>query len=576
MTSLERPTWRSAPVVLWVLALTVLVLAPLARPGYALLRDMVATPRQYLTDDAWGAGPALPRAVPVDAVLAVLTSILDGALVQRVALAAALILAGLGAARLAGGSTSVSLGAATLMVWNPYVAERLLMGHWTLLLAYSTLPWVAAACVDLRAGRAAAAWAVLGWTAIAALSPGGGLLVLLLVAPLLLWPGSAVTGRQRLAVLGGWLVLNAPWWLAGLLHPSAGRSDPDGVLVFAAQADTSLGVLGSLLGLGGVWNSDAVPPSRAESPAAVWTLVVLALAVAGFGELRRRWGPGAAALAFSAGLSVLLAGWGAWHPASLERLVLEFPGAGLLRDGHRLVAPLAVLLAVAAPWGAHRVGANLVGRSGRIALATLVVLGPVVVMMDLAVGALGAVAPVRFPAGWDQVRTELAKDPGRGDVVSLPWQPLRRYDWNDGRPVLDPAARYFPAEVVTSSDLTVQTRLGQITVEGEDARAAAVGHALDSGRPAVESLPPLGVRWLLVSRASPGEVPAGLLTGAARVVAQDGIELWRLPTWTEGTSTGRQRHADVLLVTYAAAFTLALGSWTMCARVRARPASIRR
>ena len=37
--------------------------------------------------------------------------------------------------------------AATLAVWNPYVAERLLQGHWSLLVGYGCLPWVAAVLV---------------------------------------------------------------------------------------------------------------------------------------------------------------------------------------------------------------------------------------------------------------------------------------------------------------------------------------------------------------------------------------------------------------------------------------------
>jgi len=31
----------------------------------------------------------------------------------------------------------------TLAIWNPYVAERLLQGHWSLLLGYGCLPWIA-------------------------------------------------------------------------------------------------------------------------------------------------------------------------------------------------------------------------------------------------------------------------------------------------------------------------------------------------------------------------------------------------------------------------------------------------
>ena len=55
--------------------------------GYGLARDLVFTPRAPWTLDAIGMGTSLPRAVPLDAVLAALTTVVDGAVVFRVAVA---------------------------------------------------------------------------------------------------------------------------------------------------------------------------------------------------------------------------------------------------------------------------------------------------------------------------------------------------------------------------------------------------------------------------------------------------------------------------------------------------------
>ena len=43
--------------------------------------------------------------------------------------------------------------AATVAIWNPYVAERLLQGHWSLLVGYGCLPWVAATVVLTASNR---------------------------------------------------------------------------------------------------------------------------------------------------------------------------------------------------------------------------------------------------------------------------------------------------------------------------------------------------------------------------------------------------------------------------------------
>ena len=76
----------------------------------------------------------------------------------KVLLIVGLWLAGWGAARLAAvvvpeAGLAGEFVAATLAIWNPYVAERLLQGHWSLLVGYGCLPWVAAAVLRLRDGR---------------------------------------------------------------------------------------------------------------------------------------------------------------------------------------------------------------------------------------------------------------------------------------------------------------------------------------------------------------------------------------------------------------------------------------
>ncbi|WP_245717424.1 hypothetical protein [Nocardia jejuensis] len=137
------------------LLLALLVAGPLLRPGYLLLRDAVSTPRSYLTDSALGLGDAAPRAVPQDALIAALSPVIDGGLLVKTILVAAIWFAGWGAAALAreilGVTLAPQLVAATLAIWNPYVAERLLQGHWSLLTGYAALPWTALLANRLRA-----------------------------------------------------------------------------------------------------------------------------------------------------------------------------------------------------------------------------------------------------------------------------------------------------------------------------------------------------------------------------------------------------------------------------------------
>ena len=84
---------------MYALALALLVIAPLLKPGYLLLRDAVSTPRSYLSDAALGLTSA-PRALPQDFAVALASHVLDGGIVVKALLVLGLWLAGWGAARL--------------------------------------------------------------------------------------------------------------------------------------------------------------------------------------------------------------------------------------------------------------------------------------------------------------------------------------------------------------------------------------------------------------------------------------------------------------------------------------------
>ena len=77
-----------------------LVLGPALGPGFLLVRDMVWVPDLALRADSLGLGSGLPRAVPSDAVVAVLDEIVPGMLLQKLVLVPALAAGGVGAARL--------------------------------------------------------------------------------------------------------------------------------------------------------------------------------------------------------------------------------------------------------------------------------------------------------------------------------------------------------------------------------------------------------------------------------------------------------------------------------------------
>ncbi|MCG5450418.1 MULTISPECIES: DUF3367 domain-containing protein [Micromonospora] len=543
-------------------AVTVVVLAPLAAPGYALLYDMVFVPRQPLTWDLVAPAQSLPRAVPMDALVSLVTQLVPGWVVQRLALAGAVFLAAVGAGRLVPTERrAVRLFAAVAYAWTPYLAERLLIGQWGLLLAYAALPWLVRAALDLRAGRDGALARVVLAAAPAAITPTGGLIalgtVLVLTSDRMLAPRSLLVSqrmhphrsRQALAAVG---VLNAPWVVAALVTGAGGSSDPAGVAAFAARSENWAGPLVALAGTGGIWSAQATPSSRAAPLVPVAALVLLILAGVGAGLLRRRLPPGGAArLAVLAGTGFLLAAFGLLPggDAALRWAVVHLPGAGLLRDGQKFLAPYALLLVVCAALGAERLVARIDREVAGVVLVGLLFL-PVAVLPDLAFGGAGRLRPVSYPTEWQRVAEHIEEEPG--EILALPLSAYRAYQWNPGRVVLDPAPRYLPGTVLTDDTL----RVGDVAVAGENPRVREMRRALAEGRPVWTT----GVRWVLVQREVSGEVDSQVLGGLERVHDGPFLTLYRNPaTVRESGGSGPARLAVVaalsaaLLVVIAAA-----------------------
>ncbi|WP_420030210.1 hypothetical protein [Rhodococcus maanshanensis] len=562
-TMIARPAGLTRAVpALYSLALAALVLGPLLGPGYLLLRDAVSTPRSYLTDSALGLTDAAARAVPQDALIAALTSVVDGGLVVKAILLSALWLAGWGAARMVAALLpTTGLGpqllASTVLLWNPYVAERLLQGHWSLLTGYAALPWTVLAALRLRRSPvpwSPRSWCPLGLTlAAAGLTPTGALLASTLAAVLLALPGGAGARWSRLAVTAALAVVaSAPWLTATALSGAGAQgSDPAGVAAFAARAEPGLGTLGSLAGLGGIWNSTAVPATRTGIFALVGTAVLLAVVACGLPALwRRRGNPVIVALAVVAAAAVLLPALAAtgWGLTAGEWAATRVPGAGLLRDAQKWVALAVPFYALAAAAGAGalaRLGGRVFGTAtaGRTRTGVAAAVGIVAVLIalpDLAWGVGGALRPVHYPASWERVAPQLRTADESGDVAVLPAGMFRLFPYSGDAPVLDPAPRMLPEDVLQTGELIV----AEGTVEGEGSRARDVERLLLAGEDA-DDLENLGVRWVLVEHSTPGPLGQSrrTLDQLDEVYADEELSLYRVAGPVEITAADPARRA---------------------------------
>ena len=487
--------WAGRLPQAWAALLPLLLLGPALGRGYVLSYDMVWVPDLALRSDFLGLGSALPRAVPSDAVVAVLDEVLPGMLLQKLVLYGALLLAGLGYARLVEGPTVTRLAAVSLAIWNPFVVERLGIGHWPVLLGYAVVPWLVLAGRRIRE-EGTVTTSVWFLMPLGSLSASAGVVS----AAVLLVCGLTRVRRTWVSLVALSLAVNAPWLVAGLRH-TAIASGAGGYEEFALHGEGGLPAPLAALGLGGIWNAEVVPDSRGAALGWVSLLLLAGLAALGARSwYRRRRDSEATRLValWLAGYALALVTWAS--PAFVAWLGDRVPGAALLRDGTRTLALCAPLVIGLVSSGVTVLWERAAGQAARIGLGLACVLLPVAVMTDAAWGLGGQLRPADYPGSWSAARRAMPQE--AGDLVALPFTSYRAPVWNGGRKVLDPLGRYLVPNYVVNDELGVSGR----PVTGEDPRVPEVEAALGRATPAARAtaLADLGIRWVARERDAPG------------------------------------------------------------------------
>jgi hypothetical protein len=559
---------RNVPGVVAGLCLGLLALGPGLRRGFLLSYDMVFVPREPFAAALPGLAPA--RAVPSGLLVAAASRVVPADVVQKLVLLAIFVLGCAGVAALLDREPLLArLAGGAFYAWNPYVAERLIIGQWALLLGYAGLPWALRAV--LHAGQARWRWA--GRLCLSLVPAVIGGFAAMAITALVVVPAALLTlsARRVAIVLAALAAGSLPWLIPSLQH--AVYADPAGVAAFAARADTPFGTIGSLLMLGGAWNAQTVPKAYGGAWSALWLVIVIA-ALAGALRARaggpaedspahHRW-PGLG-VAAAAGLVIACIGVTSAGRDLLRAVTAAFPGAALLRDGQQFVAPLALLEAtgfgIAVAWAMNpgsfglrwpltgtdavsdrlrvpwceqrredrRNGPRGLGRptgagvTGAV-IGTFALLAPVLLLPGLAWGAAGRLRPAWYPAGWLAAARIIDASPARGDVLLLPWQTYRTPSWNHGEVMFDPWSLLLSRPVIWNDG----TRVGDVELAPDDPRARRLDGVIGGAGPLTASLSAAGVRFVLDDQDEPGQVGARL-PGAVILVRQPGLTVYRLP-----------------------------------------------
>ena len=170
-------------------------------------------------------GLAPPRAVPSDLVIAVASRIVPADIVQKLVLLAIFVLGCAGVAALLDREPLLArLAGGVFYAWNPYVAERLIIGQWALLLGYAGLPWVLRAVISPDE----APWRWTGRLCLSLVPAVIGGFAAMAITALVVVPAALLTRSARRAAiaLAALVAGSLPWLIPSLQH--AVYADPGG------------------------------------------------------------------------------------------------------------------------------------------------------------------------------------------------------------------------------------------------------------------------------------------------------------------------------------------------------------
>lgn len=567
-STLRRDNWLVAG---WSLFISGVTLWPFwegigtsrgSNTAYAL-RDMMVPTNVALNDLNTGVVDAAPRNLPQDTLLAVLSPTLSAVFVCSLIVAAAGCAGGFYAARMirdmAGGSVPVQMAATLFVMWNPFTIERFLQGQWSIAVAGMLMPALAYTIAARRWGS----WPIF-FTA-AAIVPTGA--VLATIVSLVF----AQRARDRWITLGFGAIMYAPWVIPTLFNGinTSTLSSPASAELFAARAEEGVGTLGALMSLGGIWNSDAVPPSLGLVSSFAGLILSIIL-LTRFKELWQTYRGVAIMTVAAIVLPVLLStGWGL---SVMGWIIGHVPGTGLLRDTQKFVC-------LAIP-GYILLFGSLANHHKETAKKYHWPLAPKIVASITSIGFIALtillvpaypkdMAPLRtqnISVAWQQMSDALHSAPVGRTLLLPPGSYQQRGDY----PALSPALKVLPGQPLDPGYLIVDGQL----VDGN----RKIMSLLESTMAGDLKLAENGVSWVLIDTRQPGSLKMNNQVSKAiealekskypLVVNMDGYRLYRVTEQpaADALKLNTPRGVYKLLsltgmVLYWMAFAVGVGLW---------------
>ena len=447
-------------------AIAILILGPLLKPGYILTVDMVFAPHLRLPG-------SVSNSYLFGVILHLLNYALPSQLIEKLMLIAIFLCAGLGMNRMVRyllpekhlqSFSPVPLFAGLLYVINPLTYVRFMLGQYEVLLGYALLPWfIVILFTFLRTpsrNNMLRLFAVAILTSIASIHAIGFMLIFTVIASLgAVWRQykdhiwlKAFAGRSLL--LGALFIVGSSYWLIPLF---LGHSPTAVTLSNFTASDRQafatvpghLGLIGNVLALQGTWSDPQNLYLLPQDVLNYWLIPLLAVWLLVLAGIIWSWRNERAKLGFFGatiivGTVLAVGGAGTIFAPLNNWLYAHISFFSGYRDTQKFAVLILISYAYLASAGLYAVGKSF-ARYRSFGLLLPFLWTPFMIW-----GMSEQVYASQYPAGWYTVNALLQENDTRGSkVLFLPWHLYMPYRFADGI-IANPAPQFFSEPIVSS------------------------------------------------------------------------------------------------------------------------------
>ncbi|MGB8197878.1 MAG: hypothetical protein WCF25_12810 [Acidimicrobiales bacterium] len=453
----------------------------------------------------------------------------------------------LGISRLAGGSLTSRISAGVLYTVNPFVFNRLFVGHIDLLIGYALLPFAVISALRLQGPLWRYALRVsLWWAALTAITPHFAWIygvVVLVVAVVAASKGALRESVERLAAtIASFFIMSMYLLLPHFVTTLATSNGPSSLALYQTSGDSRFGLFGNVAGLYGFWRLGPGPtlPKNLISGWPFLFLAIFLVAVTGawvaLRKTRTSSGDDAEAIEADPGrtpisdllqseptstdseppasrafmavslLAVGIIGYllalGSQGPtgALFRWCYVHVPFFAIMREPQKFLMLLAISYAVFFGWGISHISRLMTSTKATRAAVAALVLGialPLGYTPTMFNGLSAQIAPSHVPSSYQEANVLMGN--GAGNVLALPWHLYLSYPFTNDRVVANLTPSLFTRNVISGDNVeaggveTQSTSLESKYLQELYARGSTLKHfgAL---------IAPLGVKYVVLSK----------------------------------------------------------------------------